>query len=593
MRLRAPTATSRLSASRVRTLPTTVWLIVIVGVSAALRFALASSATAPSILPDELLYSEFAKSFAASGEFLVRDVSYSAWTFGPLYAVVLAPAYLIASLPDAYAVSKAVGSIVMSLAAVPAYFIARRMLDRRLALLSSALAVSLPAMAYSSRVMTENLFYPVFLSFVLATVLLLEAPTLRRELIVLGTIGVACLVRTQGVALFAALLGAIIFQAALDVDRTRPWLTRFFREVRRYPAVLTALVTASVVGFILWNEPSVKATERARQVVADVDTVAVPKWIVYHIGELALVVGFIPLVAFILLTRWAVSSEPKNRRAQAFVSTTAAVTVVLVLLASAFGTQFHRIVERYMFYVEPLLLIALVAWIYAGRPYAKRSATAAAVLGLALLPIALYVESLFSKLYDAPGLGLWASIDRMAGGVALGLGLAVFGAAALLLIRRADSNASVLAPVVAYLVISSLFTAARFQDWSARSVELGLGGGDRTWIDHTVGAGANVTVVSSARRNDWARHVRIWISEFFNRSVGSVYVEEPSAWDLPSTLVSPQSGRLLLPDGSPLRAQYVLSDGPVIAGRRVASKPEVDLVLYRVDGPVRLAGVQK
>lgn len=70
-------------------------------------------------------------------------------------------------------------------------------------------------------------------------------------------------------------------------------------------------------------------------------------------------------------------------------------------------------------------------------------------------------------------------------------------------------------------------------------------------------------------------------------------MRKPPALDLPSTKLSLQGDALMLPDGRPLRAKYVLSDGPVIVGRRVASQPQVDLTLYRVDGPVRLVGGRK
>lgn len=476
MPLRAPAVTTTVSATRSRAVPTAVWLAIIVGASAALRFAFATTVPGPGILPDELLYSELAKSLAASGEFLVRGTTYSAWTFGPLYALVVAPAYLIGSLPDAYLASKAINSIVISIAAVPAYLIARRVLDRRLALLSAGFAVLVPGMAYSSRIMTENLFYPVFLFLVLAIVLMLEAPTLRRQLIVLGIIGVACLVRIQAVVLLPALMSAIAIQAAFDVAGTRPWLRRFLLELRRYPAIGLFAITGgstALIGSVLWDQwLSGKGWERTRHVVADVQAIEVPEWVVYHVAELALVVGVVPLVAFILVARGALKPGAKDRRARAFVIATSTMTAYLILLAGAFATQVDRIVERYMFYAEPLLLIALVAWIQYGRPYAKRSTTTAVVAVSALLPVALYVQSLFGKVYDAPGLALWVSIRQLGGGLALGAGLAALDDGALFLVGRARSSASVIAPIVIYLVISSLFTTAKFQAWSRHSVEL-------------------------------------------------------------------------------------------------------------------------
>ena len=47
----------------------------------------------------------------------------------------------------------------MSLAAIPAYFLARRVVGTSLSLLAALLAVAVPSLAYTGTVMTENVFY--------------------------------------------------------------------------------------------------------------------------------------------------------------------------------------------------------------------------------------------------------------------------------------------------------------------------------------------------------------------------------------------------------------------------------------------------
>ena len=85
-------------------------------------------AVAPWIMVDELIYSELAKSFADGGHFLVREHATAA--YGIVYPLLIAPAWAIFhAVPDAYAAAKAINAFVMSLAAVPAYFLARRMLS--------------------------------------------------------------------------------------------------------------------------------------------------------------------------------------------------------------------------------------------------------------------------------------------------------------------------------------------------------------------------------------------------------------------------------------------------------------------------------
>ena len=69
------------------------------------------------------------------------------------------PAYwLYQNVTDAYEAIKAINAVLMSLAAVPTYLLARRVLGRGLALVAAALAVALPSMVYTSTVMTEVAF---------------------------------------------------------------------------------------------------------------------------------------------------------------------------------------------------------------------------------------------------------------------------------------------------------------------------------------------------------------------------------------------------------------------------------------------------
>jgi len=101
--------------------PVWVWLAGLVLLSAGFRYGLSRRVVAPWIMVDELIYSELAKSFAASGHFLIRDVHHGA--YGVVYPLLIAPAWRVfGSVPDAYAAAKTIGSVLMSLTAIPVYF---------------------------------------------------------------------------------------------------------------------------------------------------------------------------------------------------------------------------------------------------------------------------------------------------------------------------------------------------------------------------------------------------------------------------------------------------------------------------------------
>src|ERR671925_243076 len=133
-----PAEAPRPRRGRLARVPVWVWLAGLVVFSAVFRYGLSRRVVAPWIMVDELIYSELAKSFAAKGEFLIRDVHHGA--YGVVYPLLIAPAWRVfGSVPDAYAAAKTIGSVLMSLAAVPSYFLARRVVTVPLALAAAAL----------------------------------------------------------------------------------------------------------------------------------------------------------------------------------------------------------------------------------------------------------------------------------------------------------------------------------------------------------------------------------------------------------------------------------------------------------------------
>ena len=168
--------------ARLRRVPAWAWLVALVLASSAVRAWLARDMQGPFIMVDELYYSELARSIADSGELLIRGVPSSGYG-GVVYPALISPAYAIFDrLTDAYTAVKTLNALVMSLAAVPAYLLARRVVGTGISLLAAVLAVSLPSLVYTGSVMTENAFYPVFLVVALLFTLVLESPTTIRQI---------------------------------------------------------------------------------------------------------------------------------------------------------------------------------------------------------------------------------------------------------------------------------------------------------------------------------------------------------------------------------------------------------------------------
>jgi hypothetical protein len=167
-------------------------------------YALGRATTLPRVFGDELTHAELARGFAENG-------SLSAHGYGSATAAVNALVYrLTDGGASAYHAIQAINAAVMATAALPAYLLARRALPHRWALAVAALTVAAPWLSYSSLVMTEALFYPVFLWFALALARALERPTKKRQAVLVLALAAAYVTRTQAVVLGAAVVSAVL-----------------------------------------------------------------------------------------------------------------------------------------------------------------------------------------------------------------------------------------------------------------------------------------------------------------------------------------------------------------------------------------------
>ncbi len=121
----------------------------------------------------------------------------------------------------------------------------------------------------------------------------------------------------------------------------------------------------------------------------------VAHWFLWHMSELELYVGFVPVLAVVLLC---VRGSSLTRPERTIVATTVSLVLWLGLEVAAFATQpsVLRIEERNLFYVAPLLFVCLVLWIERGLPRPRPAlwiAVAGVILLAAALPYARFVDT--------------------------------------------------------------------------------------------------------------------------------------------------------------------------------------------------------
>ena len=572
-----------------RRAPAWAWVAVVVAGSIALRAWLASRMPAPFIFTDELQYQENARSIAAGRGIEVRDEPYGIASV--LYPLALAPAYaLFDSLPDAYGAARTINAIVMSLAAVPAYAIARIVLPFRWSIAAAVLAVAVPSMAYTGTLMSENAFYPAFLLAAWTLLRALQQPTLVRQAVLLAACGVVTLVRVQGLAVLFAALSAPVLLRLVARRPLRPWWPLYGAVAAGTLLVLLAQLARGASISSLFGAYAVVGEE-------SYDLAEVARFAFWHLAELDLYVGVIPLAAFLLLAALARSLEP---RLQELVAATAALAFWTILVVAAFASRFAgAIVERNMFVVAPLLFTALLVWIHRGAPRPTAAATVAAGVA-AILPALIPYDRFLQLKVRSDTLAivpLWNVQDEVGlprlDDVVLLAGLAA-GAAFLFLPRRWLVALPV--AVLAYFALAT-YPVQRGEHGlevaAAGSLFQGISG-ERDWIDRAVGD-EDVAVLYTGLPDRFT----VLQNEFFNRSVGRVYTTSgPMEGGLPETpvTVDPRTGEVRQPDGSVVRERYVLTDGSAaLDGRPVAEDRRLGLQVFRTNGPLvsttRITGV--
>ena len=577
-------------ADRLRAVPAWVWLVAIVGASFVFRAWLARGMLGPFIMVDELIYSELAKSFASDLGFSVRGISTAG--YGAVYPIVIAPAYAAFDrVPDVYAAVKTINSLVMSLAAVPAYFLARRVVGQSLALAAAVLTVAVPSMVYTSVVMTENVFYPVFLLAALSLVALLDRPTAWRYVGFFGSLVLAYLTRSQAVVVAAAALTAPLLLSL--------WSPRRFLATLRAYTWLYAVFGAGaalVAGAQVERGRPLNALLGAYSVVgeANYDIGRVLHFVLYHVAELDLYLGVIPVAATIVLVGRARSLD---RPLQVLLAVTVALFAWSAIVVGTFASRFaDRIQERNIFAVVPLFLVLLLAWVERGAPR-PRILSAAAAVGSVLLLLAIPFERFVTTSAVSDTLMLlpwWAILS--AGTTRLGLlaflGGAVFAATFALVPRRYA--------LALPLIVLIYWTVALKPIWfgpypygmrqaGAGALFQGIRGAPRDWIDRSVPAGAEVAVLWTGA----ADRFTVNQNEFFNRRVGQIYYTTAptpgGVGELP-VVVDKGTGAILTAAGAPIRPGYILTDGSVDPNAiPVARDRLLGMTVWKVKGPLVLA----
>ena len=358
----------------------------------------------PWLFTDEIEWTQLSRAIATTGHAARRG---EPTFFKSLYAYAIAPFWWIHSTQTAYAGIKYLNAVMMCLAAVPTYLLARMLVSRRLALAAGLLAVAIPGMAYATTIIPESMAYTWC---ALASWLNVRALTTRRPRHILLAVAVSALGMFVKLELEVVLAALVIAAAGL-------WLTgphgRAMRANWTRGDTLGAVVLAFGAMFLFnhvvlehsyeWHQ----ATEYWKGRMIDLGLTAA--------AALTIGLGILPVVAgFVSLRLPDRRGQPAYR---AFAAYTAAAMLCFALYtaskAAYVSTIFSTLTEeRNLIYLSPLLFVATVLVLESRRVDWR---IVAAAVGFALYLVLAKPFQLDYPYFEAPGYSILAVATRRLG----------------------------------------------------------------------------------------------------------------------------------------------------------------------------------
>ena len=564
-----PTTPAQTAAEAVafpRTLARALVLPLIFVTATAYHFLQSRGHATTTVFNDELLYAKLSQSIAAGHGLSIRGEPF----FFPalLAPLVQAPAWLISSMPDAYAAAKLLNAAVMSAAVFPAYWLARQLVRPSFALLTAAAAVATPAMFYHGYLMSEAVAYPVFLVAVAVIARALAGRSNRLALEVPAVCLLAVSARVQFLVLpLAYLVGVAVCGRGA-----------YRRHV--IPAGLTALLMTALVGL-----PGVLGQYGQASTQVGHAPGALAHWALTDGILLAYGLGLtvVPAAVFGLGLMLARPHAPMER---AVALLTVVCTTIFVGQASLIAAgEAQRPLERYLFYVTPLLFLAFFAYVERGAPRRFLCSGLGCIGALLLSSVSLPgMTGTAAFFFDAPTLTGFARAAFYLGFpnasllyVALPLALALL-AFMLPLTRRGAPHFFAL---VAIGLMGTAGTAVYATDrlatgWDART----FGSDPQDWLDRS-GLGP-ARYLSLPKSNDFlGTQVETW-----NRDLqGIVVLAKPATDPYPVEAAHIAPDGTLVIAGRPTQPQVLVvnvNGSAIDLEGRVVARPREGLVAYRI-----------
>ena len=526
------------------------------------------------VMPDEITYVKQALQIARTGMLVgPHDFYFNSW--GQLLPLISAPVFGVLGMVDAFYAAHTLYALVLASTAVPTYLIARSLdLGRLAANLAAALSVAVPWLLLAGVVMTEDVAYPAFAWAILAFLRTMQQPSARRDLLALGGLALVFFARTQFVLLGPVLMVSILYHdLRTGFDRpahtAREALAAGLRRTFVSHRLLWTVSAVALAGIVIAKLTGAGTSLLGNYVSTTTGDLLPPGTAASGLEQLdviAIAIGIAPLA---LTAVWVIATlrRPRDPGRHAYAVLVLITVVGCGVVAGSFARRFlgGGITDLYMFELVPLLCVGTVAWVVDRR---------GSVLGLALVGALTLWLLLRDSLHDQVGFsiinpsfnlehavihGSWLLGRRLGiGAFDARITLAVLAAAiavgAAVARRWAPTWVALLAVTLPLLAFEAAGTGYAMNKVTSQLAGTSAGHPQQlTWIDRTVGSGADVGLMLADNGTTENTYYTWWQPNFWNKSVQRAFAlpgpdifAEGSLGTVTPDLVS---GRLLGLDG--------------------------------------------
>lgn len=478
-----------------------IWLALLVLGVFVYHYLQARGRVTPWIFPDELRYTEAARAVAETGLPRVRG---SVQALGGLQSYLLAPAWLIDDVAVAARAAQAISVAAFSLSALPAFFLARRLVSWHWALVVAAATTLVPAAFYASTAMQEAIAYPIAITTALLLVRVLEWFSWPRCAALAVVLAAAAAARPQLVVLSCAAGVAFLMYGSVSL------LGRHRVDARILRVGLLVLPLSLVA----------LAVSRTSAVAGGIDAVLSHPWQSFAsgghaFGAVAVATGIVPAAAAVAAVAH-LRDRASGMRVLACVIASFFATFLAYAAVKAATSGFPDLTlveERNVIYLEPLSFLALLVVLQRTSWRALATGGTAAAVAVATLPFERVANS--AILSENPGLSwIWQVIGSPAGSEWLGSVLALASLALAGALLRGPTPTAVLLAVAAWTATAGVLAYRGDHDFSRGFAGAYLGS-DPSWVDRAAGSRRVAAVVA---REDLDLN-GIWSLAYWNRAI--------------------------------------------------------------------------